>query len=494
MLRTVAIPTLVFIALLSTGVVQPSLWNLSAGPDDSPAVVWRARAYCIALWLVGALMAQRWVCLVVLDGLATRAAGKPLPEILKDVLAIVFMAAAAAGILVTVFEQSMAGFWAASGVFGLVLGIALRPIILDFFSGLGANLEGAYSIGDWISVAGEEGEPIRGWIEQINWRTLRLRTRDGFIVLLPNSRLATSAVTNHAIPHPASRFQIRLRLDSEVPANRALRILISAVNAATTLPDGPRRHPSPEALITDASGEGIEYMVRFWFDPGEISPDTVTHVVWKCVIEHLSKAGLTFAHPRNNVFLGRLPRIAGGLHQVEDRLAFLRRVELFHNFPEASLHRLAAEVRLRCVRPAHVLVRAGDPGDSMFLVAEGTLRVLGSGGSSPNPVELAVLQPGDVFGERSLLTGEPRSASVAAVTECILLEIHREALQLLTSSEPVLLKLLEQTIAGREQANQQRTGALDGADATPPSPSRTQTFIAHMRSLFAGEPPHRSGS
>lgn len=483
--RTLIVPSAILMAWMVIGFVRPALWPSEGQADDSLRLIWGRRAYLMSLWLIGAIVAHRWMCVVLLDGLAARALGKPIPKIFKDVLAIMALIGAVAGILVSVFGQSMAGFWAASGVLGIVLGIALRPIILDFFSGLGANLERAYNIGDWIVVTGS-GEPIRGWIEEINWRTLRIRTRDGFIVMVPNSRLATCAVVNHSLPAPESRFQVRLRLDAEVAVDRALRILSSAASAATANPEGPRRLPAPDVLVAEASGEGIEYMVRFWLDPSRTSPDTVTHVVWTCVIEHLTKAGLTFAHPQENVFLGRLPRIARGFNQVEDRLAFLRRVALFQNFPDASLRVLASEVRMRSVRPAHVLVRAGDLGDSMFLVAEGTLRVLGITGEGRESVELATLQPGDVVGERSLLTGEPRNASVLAVTECIVLEVTREALQHLLDREPDLLGLLELTVTERELANQVRTDAAHAVTLDAGSLGRGQAFVNRMRQIFLG--------
>jgi len=471
---------------MTAGAVYPELWQIPGSETAPLAKAWTGRLFRVGLWLIGALAVQRWLCAMVLDGIAARATGKPIPKIFKDILAVVFLLAAGAGILVTVFGQSMAGFWTASGVLGIVLGIALRPIILDFFSGLGANLERAYHIGDWIAVPSANGDAIRGWIEEINWRTLRIRTRDGFVVLVPNSRLATSAVINHSLPQPESRFQIRVRLDTEVPPERALRILTAAVNAATALQDGPRRQPAPDVLIADASGEGVEYQVRFWLDPSRISPDTVIHVVWACVIEQLYKAGLTLAHPKENVFIGRLPRIARGFNEVEDRLAFLRKVDLFQSFPEASLRILAAEIRVRAVRPAHVLVRAGDQGDSMFLLAEGALRVVGAAAPGHPPVELATLQPGQVFGERCLLTGEPRSASVSAVTDCIVLEITREALQHLLAREPALLSQLEVTIAERERANQMQTDAarLGSRDNGPVS--RTQAFITRMRQILTG--------
>jgi len=99
------------------------------------------------------------------------------------------------------------------------------------------------------------------------------------------------------------------------------------------------------------------------------------------------------------------------------------------------------------------------------------------------PVELATLQPGDVLGERSLLTGEPRSASVVAVTECIVLEIAREDLQQLITREPGVLETLERTIAERQESSR-KTFDQARARASLAEHGKTQFLIERMRQLF----------
>ncbi|MFM7214151.1 MAG: mechanosensitive ion channel family protein, partial [Verrucomicrobiota bacterium] len=290
-------PTGIFIVVAGFGLLRPDLFDANPRVSRADAPRWIPYVLESALWISGALALHRWLSLLVLEGVVTRALGRPLPRIFQDLLGVVLMTGATVGVLVSVFDPSMSGFWAASGAIGVVLGLALRPIILDFFSGLGINLEHAYSIGDYVSISTNRGEPIKGWIEEIQWRTLRIRTRDGFIVIVPNSELATSAVTNYALPRPESRFHLEVRLDVDVPTDRALRILRSAAHEATGLPDGPQRSPAPDVLIWSADDSGVLYRIRFWLDPATLSSDTATHVVWVCVLQQLAKAGLSLAQP-----------------------------------------------------------------------------------------------------------------------------------------------------------------------------------------------------
>ena len=484
LIRRVAVPTGIFIVVAGFGLLRPDLFDANPRVSRADAPRWIPYVLESALWISGALALHRWLSLLVLEGVVTRALGRPLPRIFQDLLGVVLMTGATVGVLVSVFDQSMSGFWAASGAIGVVLGLALRPIILDFFSGLGINLEHAYSIGDYVSISTNRGEPIKGWIEEIQWRTLRIRTREGSIVIVPNSELATSAVTNYALPRPESRFHLEVRLDADVPTDRALRILRSAALEALDLPEGPVRSPAPDVLVWEATEAGVLYRIRFWLDPAKLSPDNATHVVWICVLQQLSKAGLSLAQPRETVFLARLPRDASGVHSTEDRVAFLRRVDLFERFPDSSLRWLATETVLRLIRPGQVLVRAGDPGESMFLIAEGCVRVMSAPKGDAPPIELATLQAGQVVGERSLLTGEPRSASVDAVTECLVLEITRTSLTLLIEREPEMLSLLEQTVAARERMTAERIAASQSAGSSEAAESRTQALLRRMRELF----------
>jgi len=476
--RSVGGTVLLLGVLLVAGHFQPWLWTLPAAEHDSLGALLSRRLFLVCVWLVGASLLHQLLGLLLVEILLRRLWRNRPPKLVKDILGAVIYLGAGVGIIRTVFEVPLTGFWAMSSVFGIILGLALRPIILDFFSGLGANLERAFDIGDWIAIDHREGSH-RGWIEQINWRTVRIRTRDGNILILPNSRLATSVITNYRLPRSVSRFGLRVKLELDTPVDRALRILNSAANAACTRLGGPRKEPAPGVVITEASAEGVEYWIRFWLNPAEESQDEVTHVVYHCVLEHLSKAGLSLAAPRENVFLARLPRATATA--LEERVQFLRRVDLFTHFQEDHLRQLAGELRLRQTPRSQCLVRAGEPGESMFLLAEGVLSVQ-IGMRDGETREVRVLNPGEFFGEISLLTGEPRSATVVATTDCVVFEIHRESLAQLFEQQPGLLEGLSEVMATRREADRLANSAP--AEIATPGLSHAQVWLKRLRTFF----------
>ena len=110
-----------------------------------------------------------------------------------------------------------------------------------------------------------------------------------------------------------------------------------------------------------------------------------------------------------------------------DHVAFLRTVTLFKDLAEPHLVALALRLRERLLKKGEVLFREGERGEEFYLVREGTIVI-----SKPviGRVEqvLARIGRGDFFGEMSLFDQAPRSATVQAETDALLLYLDRESL------------------------------------------------------------------
>jgi len=118
----------------------------------------------------------------------------------------------------------------------------------------------------------------------------------------------------------------------------------------------------------------------------------------------------------------------------------LESVPLFSGVPRDELVSLLTAVEPVRVVAGSEIVREGEPGDSLYLVASGTLSVStegkGEGGESSGRIEVGRLGPGDFFGEVALLTGKPRTATVAAVSDADLLRLDRETVDELRRRHP----------------------------------------------------------
>ena len=126
----------------------------------------------------------------------------------------------------------------------------------------------------------------------------------------------------------------------------------------------------------------------------------------------------------------------------------LARNALFEGLTEAELDELARRMSSRQFERNELICRAGDPGDSLFVIADGLAHVVGAGGSRESPA-LARLRRGDVIGEMSLLTGELRSATVVAAMPTTAFELGQRDFAAIVARQPRILANLSRILSHR---------------------------------------------
>jgi CRP-like cAMP-binding protein len=125
----------------------------------------------------------------------------------------------------------------------------------------------------------------------------------------------------------------------------------------------------------------------------------------------------------------------------------LERVTLFAGLDRATLERLAAGLRTRRFRRGEVLFHQGDPGDSLFIVSAGAVKIVLPSEEGDEAI-LATLRPGAFFGELALLDGAPRSATAVALEPTETLVLPRDRFRLLIDTESATRDALLAALAG----------------------------------------------
>jgi small-conductance mechanosensitive channel/CRP-like cAMP-binding protein len=403
----------------------------------------------IGIWLSLAYLLNRVVSVIVWDAINRR---MPVPRLLRDVTAVLIYALALTAIVSVVFKKPIGPFWAASGAGAIVIGLALRNIILDVFIGLAMNFDRPFEIGDFIQVAvGPAGGPS-GRVVELNWRTTRLVTGEGNMVVVPNGKLGDMIVTNFSKPEAMSEFELSVFLDFDVPSERALRVLNAAVRSVagtTGIPD----EPAPKARIRGISPQGVEYKIKYFLDPRKAGPGKARHEVWRVVLDQLHRAGLQPAMPKQDVFHAQRPVRQLDARSVADRVALIGRIELFQGLtPEERVH-FVGVMRECHFKEGATVVQRGAAGDSMFILSEGLLNVMIALQPGQPETRVARLQAGMFFGEMSVLTGEPRSATIVAATDVLIFEISKAELAMLVQRRPEIAETISQAVAARKLRN-----------------------------------------
>lgn len=485
LIRRLSIPFFLFAACVTLALFSEDF--LRQFGTEAVSQTRRVASYAlqIGIWITSAFFLNRLLVVFLWDMAVARALGGPVPRLLKDVVGGVIYLIAITGILAFVFEQSVTGVWATSGVVGIVLGFALRSLILDVATGLAINVDRPYRIGDWIMLHGRQSDlHIIGNVMQMNWRTTRLRTAHNNMVVVPNSVIGTTVITNFMQPDPQSRLELYFTLDFGVPRERAIRVLTAAVRAVVGGPGRPLETPRPTIRINEISELGVEYRVRYYVLPAELSPNKSRHIVICSVLDHLQQAGLTLAYPKRDVFHSAMPQRHLDASSHADRRALLSRIELLEPLSADELDTLATRVTARRFHDGETLIRRGDAGDSMFVLVEGLVYVFAE--KDGTDVKVAQVVPGQFFGEMSLLTGEPRSATVTAASDTVAYEITKEHMSALLTARPALMEHMSRVVAERKLRNVEALEHTTRQQREERKTTMARQVMARMKAFFTG--------
>lgn len=171
--------------------------------------------------------------------------------------------------------------------------------------------------------------------------------------------------------------------------------------------------------------------------------------------------GLAFEPPQDRA---TLVEQASQIGVATDRIAVpypdkLPALPVFSQLPSDAFAAVLAALKLVRARPGHRLIEQGAEGQSFFVLVRGTVQVT-KRTEDGRDLALATLHDGSIFGEMALVSAQPRSATVTAVTDCDLLEFDREALRAASRDVATIARGLDQFMRERMLNNLLATAPL----------------------------------
>jgi small-conductance mechanosensitive channel len=260
-----------------------------------PGVPWLPAVLSWTLLFLGLITILRLLALLLFDVHLLGQRGVRLPPLLPAVaMALVYLVTAMVTLKLRFPAFDIGPLLATSAVTSLVLGLALQPILANFFAGLVISLERPFRINDWIRV----GEQHEGRVVAITWRTTHLRTRDNDNIVIPNAKLAEERVHNFYYPHPLHLERIRVPVHYKEPPYRVRRVL---TDCAAGVP-GTLDKPSPDVYVIAFEDSAVIYELRVWIDDVANAPRIASDLrarAW----EELRRAGMTIPYPTRTLHL-----------------------------------------------------------------------------------------------------------------------------------------------------------------------------------------------
>jgi small-conductance mechanosensitive channel/CRP-like cAMP-binding protein len=467
------LPVAVFGVFLAALLYRPEVYELFLENSRWVSVGLFTYGVQIGAWLSLGFLVNRLITVFFWDGFIGGISERRVPRLPKDVTGILIFSVVALAIASTVFDKDTTKIIAASGAVSVVVGLALRTVILDLFMGLAIHVDRPFKLGDWIMVHQNRVEThIVAEVIEVNWRTTRLRTTKNNMVVVPNSRLGETIVTNYMEPKPHFRLDLDFTIDFEVPSERAIRVLTAGIRAAAEH-RGILDKPEPEVRMKESTLEGMVYEVRYFILPKHISPNDSKHVVNRTVLEHLIHSGIMPAHSKEEVFLSRRERRTLDSSLEEDLHQLLTRSQLFRELSAGEFKGLFQEMRKHTLEEGEVVYQQQEEGDSMFVCLEGLLS------SSVNfegerGVKVQTIRAGQYFGEKAVLGDSSRNTTITTDTEVLLYEISREAFESVLNQHKGLRDQLQASVDKTGEAvNKKVKQAIEERAAQPVARKKT---------------------
>jgi len=361
-----------------------------------------------------------------------------IPHFLRQVVALFIYLIALLLVLSVGYhaEAQLKGLLAGSGIAAIVLGFATQDLFGGIIAGIALQINKPYKVGDWLHVADKYAE-----VMEINWRSTRFRTNDGIYLDIPNYKIARDVITNLHYPTEIHAMRIRVGVDYDVPPNRVK----DALHRATSTAEGVVPEPPVRVFLVDFAESAVIYEIKFSMGNhraiNEVS-DAIRTNVWY----ELRRQQITIPYPIRTLQIQRGPKRTGD-PQAEARV-ILRNEPLFDCMNDTQLTTVLQHSPIHRYGRGERLIKEGDAGDSMFVMLRGVAAVsIARNGTS---VRVGAMRQGDCFGEFSLLTGEPRSATVRAENDCEVLEISKPIMAEVLRESPECLTALSELLAKRK--------------------------------------------
>ena len=373
-------------------------------------------------------------------------ASERVPAIVQDVIVIGLFAVAATALL----DEKLL---TTSAVGAVVVGFALQDTLGNLFAGLAIQVEKPFRVGHWVRVGGFEGK-----VQEVTWRATKLLTKAGEFVIVPNSVMSKDPILNFSEPTAPSRIEVVVGASYDAPPSVVKQALHEALDNAPLVLAAPRA----DVVIEDFASSSVNYRLRFWIeDYGRDSTarDQVRSNIWYT----FRRRGIEIPYPMQ-VEMSRdelSPRAPARIQALAARLA---QIDLFAQLDSDECVRLAEGCQELLFGSGERIVRQGVAGASMFVVLDGGARV----SLEPSGQEVAVIAKGGFFGEMSMLTGEPRSATVTATGDAVLLEITAERFRELALRRAGLVEHVSELVSARRLGLAEAQAAADEAQTSVP--------------------------
>lgn len=372
---------------------------------------------------------------------------KQVPKLFLDLGRILVVAIGIALTLNYVWGYDLSQLITALGVSSIVLGLALQDTLGNLFNGITIINERPFEIGDFVEIDGHEGRVI-----EVNWRAVRLETREHDMIVLPHLKVAQSAVINHSQPRREWVQKLFLGFSYDNPPNKVKEAIMQTLLATP----GVLADPEPEVKVDNYADSSVNYEIEYAIDSfgaREEIRDAFMSRVWYTA----RRAGLEIPFPQINVHQEpREEKNKASTKQHERDIAYtLEHLEVER---EAKRWKNHSSITIQEFGLGETIILQGRRQPGLYLLLAGEVR-LSTTEADGDEAEIALLHRGDYFGEIIQRGRRMNGITVTATEDVRVVHLGEDILRSLVNRYPKLAKQLERlAVVRRNQLNKLQEG------------------------------------
>ena len=213
---------------------------------------------------------------------------------------IVGLAIMAMGTLIILDQLgiSIAPLVAGLGITGLAVALALQGTLTNFFAGLNVLTDGSIRVGDFVELEGG----LSGEVDQIGWRTTRIRMFVNNMVIIPNGRLAESLATNYSFPTDEMSVYVSVGVAYSSDLDHVERVTVEVAKKVLAETPGSVEGYQPSIWYTDFGDSNINFWVVLRAR-GYGESWLVKHNFVKALFRRYNEEGIEISFPARNIFM-----------------------------------------------------------------------------------------------------------------------------------------------------------------------------------------------
>ena len=193
------------------------------------------------------------------------------------------------------------------GIAGLAVALALQGTLTNFFAGINILTDGSIRVGDYIELEGG----LAGYIDQIGWRTTRIRMPANNMIIIPNSKLADSITTNYNFPEEQMSVYVTVGVAYSSDLDLVERVTVDVAKQVMGETTGSVEGYEPSIWYTDFADSNINFWVVLR-SHGYMDTWLLKHNFIKTLLRRYNEEGIEISFPARSVyFKSEMPRLEG---------------------------------------------------------------------------------------------------------------------------------------------------------------------------------------